>query len=89
MKKFKNFMYWFGVLVGNVFSYLILAFLFALSLGLPDKMSSAFIGIILVILGIVFTADEDKLDLLKQFATYKKSPPSAATLDGEEADTKP
>lgn len=91
MKKFKDFLYWVGVLLGNVFAYLMLAFLFALSLGLPNEMWSAFVGIALVIFGIVFTADDKKLDLLKKFATYKSNPPDAPTSDGSggEKDSSP
>ena len=73
MKKFMNSMYWIGVLMANVFGYLMLAFLFALSLGLPNEMWSGFVGIGLVIFGIVFTADEETLELLKRFAKKDSS----------------
>lgn len=71
-KKLTSTLYWMGKAVLFLLSYAMLAFLFALTLGLPNTMFSGILGWLLVLAGVLITADDDFIAALKKFVLNEK-----------------
>ena len=85
MKKFFCSNRWILNFVSNVIGYSLLAFLTGLVAKIPNNLVGGILAFDLVFLFIVFGSDDETLEIAKAFVTRKNIPPSAATLDGNEA----
>ena len=67
MKKFKNTAYWLGVLVSYFMAFILFAFIICVALGLPDTMLGGIIASALILVGLVFGARDETLEILKRY----------------------
>ena len=72
MKKIKSFFYWPVVLFVHLVAFFVMAYILAVVFGLPDNIGGGIISCVLIICGLILTADDDTLDFVKK--TIKKGP---------------
>lgn len=66
MKKFKSTLYWIGVLVSYLVAFTFFGIIVALALDFPDTMLGGMGAWALIIVGLVFAADDEERDILKK-----------------------